>query len=170
MKNVNSNLVSSVKVYADNQYAAFTTLFRIPFKQGNSDNCIKAYWTDIIGSWAETCITALEMRMDACVSMLFRNRDNIVWANEHEICFKKNNGILHTFRHASFNAMESTIKALKKGDWQYLKEFPAGVAQLSKALYWIPEDMRKDHGSFGFGQLISCLEELEMGARLHFND
>lgn len=168
MKKVNTNLVSSAKVYSDNHYAEFTTLFRIPFKEGRPDhNCVKVHWEELLSSWSETCIIALEMRMDACVSMSFRNRDNIIYANEHEICFRKNNNILHTFRHASFNAMESMIDALKRGDWQYINDFPAGVAQLRKALYWIPEEERKDHNCFSFGQLISCLEELEMKYRLH---
>ena len=34
MKN-NTNLVSSAKVYQENQYAEFTTLFRIPFKESD---------------------------------------------------------------------------------------------------------------------------------------
>lgn len=167
MKNINSNLVSSAKVYVDDKFAEFTTLFRIPFKEGNVDDYIKFDWKDLLGSWADTCILALNMRMDACVSMLFRNRENIVYANEHEVCFKKNNGMLHTFCHTSFKAMEAMVKYLQFGEWGFIKDFPAGVAQLRKALYWIPEDMRKDHGSFSFGQLISCLEELEMKSRLH---
>jgi hypothetical protein len=167
MKKINSNLVSSAKVYSDNHYAEFTTLFRIPFKEGNVDEYVKFDWRDLLGSWQETCILALNMRIDACVSMLFRNRENIIYANEHEICFKKNNGMLHTFRHASFKVMEDMVKALQHGEWEFIKDFPAGVAQLRKALYWIPEEMKKDQGGFGFGQLISCLEELEMKSRLH---
>lgn len=31
------------------------------------------------------------------------------------------------------------------------------VDQLLKALYWIPEKLKKDHQEFGFGELISCL-------------
>jgi hypothetical protein len=167
MKKVNTNLVSSAKVYSDNHYAEFTTLFRIPFKEGNVDDYIKFDWRDLLGSWKETCILALNMRMDACVSMLFRNRENIVYANEHEVCFKKNNGMLHTFRHVSFRNMEDMVTALQHGEWSFIKDFPNGVAQLRKALYWIPEEMKKDQGGFSFGQLVSCLEELEMGARLH---
>lgn len=167
MKKVNTNLVSTAKVYSDNHYAEFTTLFRIPFKEGNVDDCIKFDWRDLLGSWADTCILALNMRMDACVSMLFRNRENIIYANEHEVCFKKNNGMLHTFRHTSFKVMEDMVGALQHGEWEFIKDFPAGVAQLRKALYWISEEERKDHNCFSFGQLISCLEELEMASRLH---
>jgi hypothetical protein len=167
MKKVNTNLVSTSKVHSDNHYAEFTTLFRIPFKEGNVDEYIKFDWRDLLGSWQVTCILALNMRMDACVSMLFRNRENIIYANEHEICFKKNNGMLHTFRHASFKHMEDMVGALQHGEWEFIKDFPAGVAQLRKALYWIPEEERKDHSCFSFGQLISCLEELEMASRLH---
>lgn len=168
MKKINStNLVSSAKVIKEDKFAEFTTLFRIPFKEGNTDDYIKLDWRDLLGSWSDTCILALNMRMDACVSMLFRNRENIIYANEHEVCFKKNNGMLHTFRHASFKNMEDMVEALQFGKWEFIKDFPNGVAQLRKALYWIPEEDRKDHGCFSFGQLISCLEELEMRCRLN---
>jgi hypothetical protein len=168
MKKINSNLVSSAKVIKEDKFAEFTTLFRIPFKEHDPNNkLIKVDWRDILGSWQETCILALNMRMDACVSMLFRNRENVIWADEHEICFRKNNGMLHTFRHVSFRNMEDMVTALQHGEWSFIKDFPNGVAQLRKALYWIPEEDRKDHGCFSFGQLVSCLEELEMGARLN---
>ena len=161
MKNSNTNLVSSATVYPKNGYAEFTTLFRIKFSNPNKDieyNIID--WRDVL---------ALEMRMDACVSMLFRNRDNVISSNEHEVVFVKKNGIAHTFRHASFNAMEQMIGAIKGGHWDFIRDFPAGVAQLRKALYWIDAEDKKDHGSFGFGQLISCLEELEACGRYHSN-
>ena len=169
MKKSNStNLVSSAMVYSDNRYAEFTTLFRIPFKECDpNDKLVKVDWRDLLGSWSEVCIKALNMRMDACVSMLFRNRENIIWADEHEVCFKKNNGMLHIFRHVSFKNMEDMVKALQFSEWKFIKDFPNGIAQLRKALYWIPEEDRKDKGCFSFGQLISCLEELEMGARIH---
>jgi hypothetical protein len=168
MKNTNnSNLVSSAKVVTENNYAEFTTLFRIPFKKGDIDNCLPIDFRDVLEAWSSVCITALNMRMDACVSMLFRNRDNVIYANEYEVCFKKNNGMIHIFRHPSFNAMEETVRAFERKDWTYLSHFPAGIAQLRKALYWVSEDQRKDLKGFGFGQLVSCLEELEMGARLN---
>jgi hypothetical protein len=105
---------------------------------------------------------ALNMRMDSCVSMLFRNKDNILIANECQVVFRKSNGQIHAFNHPSFNAMERMVKYLQSANWEAVKCEIQGVRQLLKALYWIPEDMRKDHGGFGFGQLISCLEEFTL--------
>lgn len=158
----NNNLVSSAVVYPNNQYAEFTTLFRIPFKESDDYVTTRQCWTDLMGSWADTCIRALNMRMDSCVSMLFRNRENVLRADEYSIVFKKSNGQIHSFNHPSFNAMLTMVDTLKRGYWDRFKEDKAGIRQLLKALYWIPEEDRKDHGGFGFGQLISCLEEFTL--------
>lgn len=150
------NLTSSAKVFAENKYAEFTTLFRVAFKQGEVPRNPHA-WKDLLGLWAPVCILALEMRMDACVSMLFRNRDNVIYADEQRVVFKKNNGQIHSFNHPSFVAMQEIVEQFKQSDWSAISRNPAGVRQLLKALYWIPDSERADHG--GFGQLISCLEE-----------
>lgn len=152
------NLTSSAKVFADNQYAEFTTLFRIAFKQGEVE-VDHNRWMRILEAWANVCIFALETRMDSCVSMLFRNRDNIIKADEYQVVFKKSNGQIHAFNHFSFRVMEDMLKALKQEDWHGVMNSNVGCRQILKALYWIPEEHRKDHGGFGFGQLISCLEE-----------
>lgn len=165
MKNTNNNLVSGVKVYSENKYAEFTTFFRIPFKETPYEEVYgdgKHIWKDLLGSWAEVCILALNMRMDSCVSMLFRNRERILISNECQVVFRKANGQIHAFNHPSFNAMERMVKQFQCGDWKAIKHDSMGVRQLLKALYWIPEDMRQDHGGFGFGQLISCLEEFTL--------
>lgn len=164
-KIIDNNLVSAAKVYSENKYSEFTTLFRIPFKEGNLEEVYgnrRHTWKDILGSWANTCILALNMRMDSCVSMLFRNKDNILVSNEYQVIFKKANGQIHAFNHPSFEAMERMIKQFQSGNWEAIKNNNQGVRQLLKALYWIPEDERRDHGGFGFGQLISCLEEFTL--------
>ena len=161
-RNDNNNLVSSARVFTENKYSEFTTLFRIPFKEtpveevyGNREHI----WKDLLGSWAEVCILALNMRMDSCVSMLFRNKERILISNEYQVVFRKANGQIHAFNHPSFEAMERMVTAFQTGVWAAVRENVQGVRQLLKALYWIPEEDRKDHGGFGFGQLISCLEE-----------
>ena len=58
--------------------------------------------------------------------------------------------------------MEDMIIHFQTSNWEAIKNDNQGVRQLLKALYWIPEDERKDHGGFGFGQLISCLEEFTL--------
>ena len=165
MAQIKTNLVSAAKVYSENKYAEFTTLFRIPFKEipiekvyRNRENV----WKDLLGSWAGTCILALNMRMDSCVAMLFRNKDNILSSNEYQVVFQKANGQVHAFNHPSFNAMERMVKYFQSGDWNAIKDDALGVRQLLKALYWISEEDKKEKGSFGFGQLISCLEEFTL--------
>lgn len=155
---INQSQKSTATVYNENRYAEFSTFFRIPFKEGEV-NYSHHTWKDLLGSWREVLILALELRMDSCVSMLFRNRNNVIMANEYHVVFKKSNGQIHSFNHPSFQAMEIMLDILKSGNLNELRNQELGVRQLLKALYWIPEDQRQDHGGFGFGQLISCLEE-----------
>ena len=159
---INQSQKSTATVYNENRYAEFSTFFRIPFKEGEV-NYNHHTWKDILGAWREVLILALELRMDSCVSMLFRNRNNVILANESQVVFKKSNGQIHAFNHPSFHEMEIMLDILKSGDWAELRHRDLGVRQLLKALYWIPEDQRQDHGGFGFGQLISCLEEFTFG-------
>jgi hypothetical protein len=155
----NSNLISEAKVYAANQYSEFTTTFRIPFKEGNVESN-PHMWKDILGSWSSVCISALQERMQSCIAMLYRNMDNIISSNANRVVFKKNNGHIHCFNYASFEAMKRMVVNLDKGDWNIIRNDLLGNRQLLKALYWIPDSEKADHGGFGFGQLISCLEEL----------
>ena len=165
MKKTNNNLVSTAEVYSENKYAEFTTFFRIPFNNvdpatifiGRTDR-----WKEILSAWSKVCIRALELRMDACVSMLFRNHNNVVVSNEHQVIFKKANGQYHAFNHPSFKAMEEFKEYLENGNWKLYKPEQAWVRQLLKALYWIPEEDKQEKGDYGFGQLISCLEEFTL--------
>ena len=157
-KIINQSQKSTAVVHNENRYAEFTTFFRIPFKDGEVDHNFHT-WKDLLGAWREVLMLVLELRMDSCVSMLFRNRNNVIKADEYHVVFKKSNGQIHSFNHPSFQAMEIMMDILKSGDWDALRNQEQGVRQLLKALYWIPEDQRQDHGGFGFGQLISCLEE-----------
>ena len=155
---INQSQKSTATVYNENRYAEFSTFFRIPFKEGEVPHSHHT-WKDLLGAWREVLILALELRMDSCVSMLFRNRNNVIMADEYHVVFKKSNGQSHAFNHPSFQAMEIMLDILKSSDWEAIRKQEQGVRQLLKALYWIPEDQRQDHGGFGFGQLISCLEE-----------
>ena len=162
INNKTNNLVSTATVNSENKYAEFTTFFRIPFNNvdpstiftGNRDR-----WKDVLSAWSEVCIQALETRMDSCVSMLFRNRNNVVVSNEYQIIFKKSNGQYHAFNHPSFKAMEEMKAYLENGNWKLCKPEQAGVRQLLKSLYWIPEEDKQERNGYSFGQLISCLEE-----------
>ena len=158
---MNNNFKSSAKVYSENNYSEFSTVFRIQHKEWDTDFVPKKdAWKDIIGTWSKVCIEALEARMDSCVSMLFRNRDNIVKANEHQVVFKKNNGLLHSFNHSSFKAMEQMVADFRSGNWDAIKENKLGCVQLLKALYWVED--RKEVKNIGFGELITTLFELSL--------
>ena len=162
MSKINNNLVSAAKVYSENQYAEFTTFFRIPFNNVDPSTLHTGQvdrWKEVFSAWSEVCIRALEARMDSCVSMLFRNRNNVVVSNEHQVIFKKSNGQYHSFNHPSFKAMEEMREYLQNGNWKYCYPEQVWVRQLLKALYWIPEEDKQERGGYGFGQLISCLEE-----------
>lgn len=165
MEKTNNNLVSTATVNSENKYAEFTTFFRISFNNVDpatvcpyDQNC----WKEIFAAWSEVCIRALESRMDACVSMLFRNRNNVVVSNQFQIIFKKANGQYHAFNHPSFRAMEAMKEYLENGNWKLYRPGQSGVQQLQKALYWIPEEDKQEKGGYGFGQLISCLEKFTL--------
>ena len=53
--------------------------------------------------------------------------------------------------------MEALVEALKEEGPIVLDSLQ--VDQLLKALYWIPEKLKKDHQEFG--ELISCLTSLQ---------
>lgn len=146
---------TNIKVEKD--YSEFTTTFRIENKECNESisNCFD--WRDILGTWSEICINALESRMESCVSMLFRNRDNIIKSNEDLIVFKKQNGSIHSFNHKSFRTMEDLIIDIKKGNWEYIEDNRLGCLQLLKALYWVPEEDRKEICGIGFEKLITVV-------------
>jgi hypothetical protein len=166
MAKIHNNLVSTARVYSENKYAEFTTFFRIPFKEMPLEEVYgkdpSHRWKDLIGSWSATCVLALNMRIDSCVAMLSRNRDRVLISNEHQVVFKKSNGQIHAFNYCSYDAMLEAIHQLEMGDWEAFRRNELGVRQLLKALYWLPEEERQDHGGFGFGQLISCLEEFTL--------
>lgn len=162
MTKTKNNLVSTAKVYSENKYAEFTTFFRIPFNNVDPTTLFTGKtntWKEVFSAWSEVCISALESRMDSCVSMLFRNRNNIVVSNENQIIFKKSNGQYHAFNHPSFHAMEEFKEYLENGNWKLFKPSQQWVRQLLKALYWIPEEYKQEKSNYSFSQLISCLEE-----------
>jgi hypothetical protein len=155
---------SNVQVFVENHYAEFTTMFRIQFQDNTKDEPLRPsyLWKDLLRSWAIVCVEALETRMESCISILFRNRNNVLIANEMQVVYRKSNGQIHSFNHPSYQAMETMIELLKRGSWEEIKNNKAGIRQLLKALYWVSEEQKKDQDGFSFGQLISCLEELTL--------
>lgn len=155
----NSNLKSTAVVYPENKYAEFSTFFRVKFTEDVDTKPIdiRTLKLDIIGTFADVIIRALEARMDSCVSMLMRNSDKVMIANEKFVQFKKNNGQLHVFDHTSFNVMRDTVKAIQNGDLAHVLNSKYACDQIAKALYWVPEEDRKERNGIGFGRLVSVI-------------
>lgn len=154
-----ANLKSCATVYQENGYAEFSTFFRVKFTEDVDIKPIdsQALSWDIISTFADVIIRALEARMDSCVSMLMRNSDKIMVANSQFVQFKKNNGQIHVFNHASFKVMQDTIKELKDGHLTYVLDSSYACDQIAKALYWVPEEDRKERNGIGFGKLVSVI-------------
>lgn len=159
MKKITNNLVSSANVYPENHYAEFTTLFRIKFQSAEPSNyqCTEL-WKYVFAAWWDVCARSLEARMNSCVSMLFRNIDNVISADEKSIVFKKNNGQIHSFNFESFEAMKELLEWFRTEGWKNSAPTVLQARQLMKALYWVSEEDKQDHGGYGFGQLITQAE------------
>lgn len=143
-----------------NKRAEFVMSFTIPFKAvedpTSQAKCYSPH--EAVMAWREVCIKALRMRIDACMEMLFRNKDRVVGSDERGVLFKKKNGNIHHFSHASCFAMEAFIEILEEAESAGDITFDAlQIQQLMKALYWIPDELKNDHQGIGFGELIDCL-------------
>lgn len=86
------------------------------------------------------------MRIDACMEMLFRNKDRVIGSDERGVLFKKKNGNIHHFSHASCSFIEILEEAESAGDITF-----DALQQLMKA--WIPDELNQ---GIGFGELIDC--------------
>lgn len=98
----------------------------------------------------EVIMASIRMRIDACMEMLFRNKDRVIGSDERGVLFKKKNGNIHHFSHASCFAMEAFIEILEEAESAGDITFDA-LQQLMKA--WIPDELNQ---GIGFGELIDC--------------
>lgn len=153
----NNELKSTATFYKENGYAEFSTFFRVKFTKDADVVVVKNATKDIIGTFGDVIIRALKSRMDLCVSMLMRNCDKVTFANEHCIQFKKANGQLHTFNRDAFAYMESAITMLQEGRIDEIVKIPEICQQIAKALYWVPEEDRKERNGIGFDKVISTI-------------
>ena len=58
--------------------------------------------------------------------------------------------------------MEELLEWLRTEGWKRSMPSNAQARQLLKALYWISEEDKQEHGGYGFGQLIGCIEEFTL--------
>ena len=165
VENINKNLVSSSAFVNEKEKCSlFTHQFKVPFKECNDSDLsitILDYKT-VLKAYSDVIIDALNKRMESCMNMLSRNIFNVVLSDKHRIVFKKSNGTLHSFNHASFERMKETIDLI---DGERYDELLTGdYEQILKALYWV--EKTPDRKNISFGNLISCIMEMLM----HFSD
>ena len=110
---------------------------------------------DILHEWQDAMKLALELRMQHCVSDLYKHRDSIYVADEHMVGYLKHNRV-KTFNHASYCAMEEALYILNQGKIDRILESHM-VDQIIKGLFWIPEEIKNSNRKYGFGELISLL-------------
>ena len=144
----------NVEVFKNEEYSKFTHTFKVPFKKlEESIKTVSIY--EVIDTFSDVIIDALEKRMESCVNMLSRNLFNVVESNEHHILFRKEDGSYHSFNHVSFKIMQEAITLIKEEESKCLTK--AHCNQIMKALYCIEKPAPRN--GISFGNLISaCME------------
>lgn len=140
-----------------NNYSNFTMQFTIQHKDNDLDfgKTAIVLSEDILHEWQDAMKLALELRMQHCVSDLYKHRDSIYVADEHMVGYLKHNRV-KTFNHASYCAMEEALSILNQGKIDRILESRM-VDQIIKGLFWIPEEIKNSNRKYGFGELISLL-------------
>ena len=152
---VSKKNVLNVEVFADNKYSSLTHTFKIPFKELEEPMTAHRSYFNVIGTFSDVIIDALEKRMESCVDMLSRNLFNIVESNEFHIMFKKEDGSCHSFNHISFRVMQEAIRFINEERLEDLGK--RHYDQILKALYWIENPAPRNGVSFG--NLVSmCMD------------
>lgn len=145
----------NVEVFENEKYSKFTHSFKVPFKKLEEPIQVRKSIFEVIDTFSDVIIKALEERMESCVNMLSRNLFNIVESNEYHILFKKEDGSYHSFNHPSFKVMQGAITLIKEEKSKYLTKMH--YDQIVKALYWVEKPAPRN--GISFGNLISvCVE------------
>ena len=155
--------MKTISVDKINRVTNITT--SIPFKDW--DNGIEQRatlrWEEVLATFSNVIIKALEDRMSSCMDMLSKNLFNVVYSDEYTIVFKKENGRYHSFNHPSYEVMEDAIAMFNSGEIHRL-ELPH-LEQIMKSLVWV--ENREDVENMSFGNLISCVMELILFAEVN---
>jgi hypothetical protein len=138
------------------KHSEFTHTFIIPFKK-NTTPVRPITFEQIFEAYRDLIIEALQARMNACVSMLYRNIDRVIYSDEYCVQFARKDGTIHSFNHPSYKVMEETINHLNVENYCLIGK--ANCDQIAKALYWIEKPSSPING-ISFGNLISCIMEI----------
>ena len=152
-----------VVVFETEKYSRFTHTFKVPFKELEKPVISHLSFFEVIDTFSDVVIKALEERMESCVNMLSRNLFNVVESNEYHILFKKEDGSYHSFNHPSFKVMQEAVNLIKEEKSKYLGKIH--YDQIAKALYWVEKPAPRN--GISFGNLISaCMEIILIPADL----
>lgn len=132
-----------------------STVFNVQFEIEHKTASISyvAYSvTDRLKQYRNVCISALDARMKHCITSLMKHQEDVIEANENDITYTKNNGSIAHFNTISYESMQRLLQDFQNETLTTnVDYFYSAIAQLVKALYWIPEKPE------GFGELVSCL-------------
>ena len=146
----------NVEVFENEKYSKFTHSFKVPFKKLEEPIQVRKSIFEVIDTFSDVIIKALEARMESCVDMLSRNLFNIVESDEYHILFRKEDGSYHSFNHPSFRIMQEAITLIKEEKSKYLTKMH--YDQIIKALYWVEKPAPRN--GISFGNLISACVEI----------
>lgn len=141
-----------------NNQSNFTMQFTIQHKDNDLDYGKAAIILaeDILNEWKDAMKLALELRMQHCVSDLYKHRDSIYMADERMVGYMKNSGKIKIFNHGSYRTMEEALAILNDGKIDRILN-PHMVDQIIKGLFWIPGEIKNSNRKYGFGELIALL-------------
>ena len=141
-----------------NNQSNFTLQFSIQHKDNDLDfgKTAIVLYEDILYEWQDAMKLALELRMQHCISDLYKHRDSIYMADEYRVGYMKNSGKIKIFNHGSYRVMEEALSILNEDKIDRILD-PHMVDQIIKGLFWIPEEIKNSNRKYGFGELVALL-------------
>lgn len=105
---------------------------------------------NILASYKDTLIFALQKRANHCIKDLNDNSERIISTNTNSIEYYRTDKTCNSFNNNNYVAMLQAIKILEADEFDKLNTIH--WSQIVKALYWV-KPINKD--GFTFAQLIS---------------
>lgn len=105
---------------------------------------------NILASYKDTLIFALQKRANHCIKDLNDNSERIISTNTNSIEYYRTDNTCNSFNNNNYVAMLQAIKILEAEEFDKLNTIH--WSQIVKALYWV-KPINKD--GFTFAQLIS---------------
>ncbi len=157
--------MAKIKVNDANRNLEITTTlaFIMPEKmEGGTYVNRKGLAMDIIGAFSARLIASIERRQKACLKLLLKHEDDIVFNNGIHVEWKRKDGSIGYFNVPSFEAMNRALGQLRLGNYSKFVEDHNEVDQALKALLNDPVEFQdhSDTGGFTYANLISTLCEL----------